>query len=83
MWSFNPEEYHEKGSDRQRPSISSIGSGAMPTTITYAIELAVGLGCLAGVPAAWRGGRTRWLAGILLVAGLAAVLHAVLALAGR
>jgi hypothetical protein len=55
----------------------------MPTTITYAIELAVGLGCLAGVPAAWRGGRTRWLAGILLVAGLAAVLHAVLALAGR
>ena len=51
--------------------------------LTYAIELAVGVGCLVGVPAAWRSGRGRWLAGLLLVAGLAAVVHAILALAGR
>ena len=53
----------------------------MARSVTYAIELAVGAGCLAGVPATWRRGRGRWPAPILLVAGLAAVVHAALALA--
>ena len=48
--------------------------------MTYAIEAAVGTGCLIGVPAAWRS-RHRALAGILLLAGLAALVHAVLSLA--
>jgi hypothetical protein len=52
------------------------------TTLTSAVELAVGLACLAGVPAAWRAGKARRvLAGGLVVAGLAAVGHAVVALA--
>ena len=55
----------------------------MPDTVTYAIELAVGLGCLVGVTAAWRVRRARWLAGLLLVAGLAALGHGILALATR
>jgi hypothetical protein len=49
--------------------------------ITYAVEIAVGLGCLAGVPWAWRSGRFRWLAGVLTVAGLSAVIHGAVALA--
>jgi hypothetical protein len=50
-------------------------------TVTYAVEIAVGLGCLAGVPWAWRSGRFRWLAGVLMVAGLAAAIHGAVALA--
>ena len=53
----------------------------MTETVTYAVEIAVGLGCLAGVPWAWRSGRFRWLAWVLLVAGLAAVIHGAEALA--
>ena len=47
----------------------------MPQIVTDLIELAVGLGCLAGVPPAWRRGR-RWLAAVFTAAGLAAVAHA-------
>ena len=47
--------------------------------LTAIIELAVGLGCLVGVPAVLRSGR-RWVAPLLAVAGLAAVAHGVIAL---
>ena len=53
---------------------------AVAKAVTYAIELAMGLGCLAGIPSAWRSPR-RWLAPILAVLGLAAVVHAAVALA--
>jgi hypothetical protein len=39
-------------------------------------ELAVGVGCLASAPFAWR--RARWLGVLLAIAGLAAVVHAVI-----
>jgi hypothetical protein len=49
----------------------------MGETLTYLIELAVGLGCVvAAAPMARTSGR-RWLAGVLAVAGLTAVAHAV------
>jgi hypothetical protein len=49
----------------------------MGETLTYLTELAVGLGCAVGaVPMARTPGR-RWLAAILLIAGAAAVTHAV------
>jgi hypothetical protein len=53
----------------------------MGHTVTYAVEMTVGVACLAAVPAARRASRARWPAAILLVAGVAAVLHAALALA--
>jgi hypothetical protein len=43
-------------------------------------EIAVGVGCLVSAPYAWR--RARWLGVLLAVAGLAAVVHAVVSLAG-
>lgn len=52
----------------------------MGDVATYATELAVGLGCLIGAVAAVRRPRLRWLGGVLLIAGLAAVVHAVGAL---
>jgi len=51
----------------------------MGKVVTYAVELAVGIGCLAGAPSAWRSAHP-WLAPLLAVAGLAAVAHAALAL---
>jgi hypothetical protein len=48
--------------------------------VTDVTELAVGLGCLFAAPFAWP--RARWLAVLLAVAGLAAVVHAVVSLAG-
>jgi hypothetical protein len=69
--------YHGTGAWRQ---VQLPFSSAMGRAVTYAIEAAVGIGCLIGVPPAWRG-RRHALAGILLLAGLAAVLHAVLSLA--
>jgi len=52
----------------------------VPQIVTDLIELAVGLGCLAGVPAAWRRGM-RWLAALFAVAGVAASVHAVSSMA--
>jgi peptidoglycan/LPS O-acetylase OafA/YrhL len=51
-------------------------------TITNVVELAVGLGCLAAGVGAWRRRPLRWVAVLLLVAGLAAVAHAVASMAG-
>ena len=49
----------------------------MGQTLTYLIELAVGLGCVVvAVPTIGSPGR-RWLGAILLIAGAAAVTHAV------
>jgi hypothetical protein len=44
--------------------------------VTYAIELAVGLGCCAAAVPALRRHRGRWLGVVLLVAGAAAIAHA-------
>jgi hypothetical protein len=49
--------------------------------LTYAIEIAVGAGCLAAAPGAWRRG-IRWVAVLLVIAGSAAVAHAIVALTG-
>ena len=49
---------------------------------TFAIELLVGLGCLAGSVPAVRSRRMRWLGVVLLVAGAAATLHALVRLIG-
>jgi len=48
-------------------------------TATYAIEIAVGLACLGAAAGARR--RSGWLAAALVVAGLAAMLHGIAALA--
>jgi hypothetical protein len=45
-------------------------------TLTYAIELAVGLACVAAALPALRTRRLRWLAIVLLAAGGAAIAHA-------
>lgn len=51
-------------------------------TMTHAIELAVGLGCvIAAVPALGRR-PLRWLGVVLLVAGVAAIVHAASRLPG-
>ena len=52
-----------------------------PETLTSVVELVVGLGCLAAAAGSWRRPHLRWVAALLLVAGLAAVIHAALALA--
>ena len=51
----------------------------MAETTTYAIEIAVGLACLGAAAGARR--RSGWLALALVVAGLAALVHGVTALA--
>ena len=48
--------------------------------VTYAIELLVGLGCLAAAAPALRSSRLRVLGASLLVAGAAAVAHALVRL---
>jgi hypothetical protein len=53
--------------------------GVIPT-LTYLVELAVGLACLFGAVVAWRRG-TRWVAPILALAGISATVHAVVSLA--
>ncbi|MGE5226190.1 MAG: hypothetical protein ACM3OO_04875 [Planctomycetaceae bacterium] len=52
-------------------------------TLTYAVELLVGLACLAGAVPLWRrgGGALRAAAAVLAVAGIAALVHAVVELA--
>jgi len=69
-----------------RSSIRCMGScvsgGARPTlfivngAVTHAVEFAVGLGCVViAVPKLARR-RLRWLGAVLLVAGVAAIVHA-------
>ena len=53
----------------------------MAGALTYVVELLVGLGCLAAAAATLRGSRTRWLGVLLLVAGVAAIVHAIAELA--
>ena len=53
----------------------------MGQTLTYVTELLVGLGCLVAAVATARGPRLRWLALVLVVAGVAAIVHAVVELA--
>jgi hypothetical protein len=49
----------------------------MGETLTYLIELAVGLGCIVAAAPTMRSPGRRWIGAILLVAGAAAVTHAV------
>lgn len=55
----------------------------MDDTVTYGIELLVGLACIGLAVAAWpRGGWLRVAAGLFAVAGLAATVHAAIELVG-
>ena len=49
----------------------------MGETLTYLIELAVGIGCIVVAVPTMRSLGRRWLGAILLIAGAAAVTHAV------
>lgn len=53
----------------------------MSDALTYTIELAVGLGCLAAAAGLWRRDALRALAVLLAVGGVAAAAHAAWALA--
>ena len=53
----------------------------MGQTMTYVTELLVGIGCLAAVVATARSPRLRWLALVLGVAAVAAIVHAIAELA--
>jgi len=48
--------------------------------LTDLTEIAVGVGCLVSAPFGWR--HARWLGVLFAMAGLAAVVHAVVSLAG-
>jgi uncharacterized membrane protein len=50
--------------------------------VTYAIEVGVGLACVASAVGLRRERRLRWLAILLAIAGLAAVVHGVAELVG-
>jgi len=52
----------------------------MGETLTDVIELAVGLGCLGAAAATARVQRLRWLAVVLALAGVAAIVHAIVEL---
>jgi hypothetical protein len=49
----------------------------MGQTLTYLIEIAVGLGCVVVAVPMMRSPGRRWLASVLAVAGLTAIVHAV------
>jgi len=49
---------------------------------TYSVELGVGVCTLVAGGALWRGRSLRWLAAVFMLAGLAAVAHAVAKLVG-
>ena len=53
----------------------------MGKTLTYVTELLVGLGCVAAAVATARSPRLRWLALVLGVAGVVAIVHAIVELA--
>jgi hypothetical protein len=60
-----------------RPTLAGVSG-----TVTFVVELAVGVGCvLAAVPALGRR-PLRWLGVVLLVAGVAAIVHATIRLVG-
>jgi hypothetical protein len=48
----------------------------MAGAMTYVVELLVGLGCLIGGAATLQPSRMRWVGMILIVAGVAAIVHA-------
>ena len=52
----------------------------MPDALTYAIEGAVGGACLVAAAATWRHPGLRLVSVVFAVAGLAAVIHAVVSL---
>jgi hypothetical protein len=53
----------------------------VPDALTYVIELAVGLGCLAAAAGLWRHRSLRIVAALFALGGVAAAGHAVWALA--
>lgn len=61
---------------------NGLGSCAMDTAIAL-VELAVGLGCIAGGVGTFRMGGSRVLGVVLLIAGVAAAGHALVAFAGN
>ena len=54
----------------------------MGQTLTDVTELLVGLGCVAAAVATARSPRLRWLTLVLGVAGVAAIVHAIVELVG-
>ena len=68
------------------PRLAPSDPGAYPApvgdTATDLIELLVGLGCLAAAVPALRTRRLLWLGAVLLLAGAAATVHAVVRLLG-
>lgn len=54
-----------------------LGEADLSDTLTFLVELLVGLGCIAAAAAAVRVRRLRWLSPILAIAGVAASAHAV------
>jgi hypothetical protein len=52
----------------------------MARALTYVVELLVGVGCLVAGAAALRGPRARWVGVVLGVAGVAAIVHALVEL---
>ena len=52
----------------------------MARALTYVVELLVGLGCLVAAAATLRDSRLRWIGVVLLVAGVAAIVHALVEL---
>lgn len=70
---------HRFGDDPASAGLRQLGF-ALVDVVTWLIELGVGLGCIAGGVAAVRTGRLRVVGILLLVAGTAASVHAVVAL---
>jgi uncharacterized membrane protein len=52
----------------------------MAAGLTYVVELLVGLGCMIAGAATLRGTRSRWLGVVLVLAGIAAIVHALVEL---
>jgi hypothetical protein len=61
---------------RHRGQLGGVFAASLVTDVT---ELVIGAGCLVAAPGASR--RARWLGALLAVAGLAAVIHAVISMA--
>lgn len=61
---------------RLRGELCGVFAASLVTDLT---ELVIGAGCLLAAPGAWR--RARWLGVLLAVAGIAAVIHAMISMA--